>query len=112
MATHRTRHPEPVEGCQGCHYLSVQIGKGDLSPEIADNNRRDAQLVKDRAAYKALRADGLQPTSVNGSAFLESHVKDQIEIDYQIPLKEKDLPRVKEIQAEVAAATYATRLAK
>jgi hypothetical protein len=102
-----------ARGCcpsQAEHYRSVQIGTGELSPEVADINRRDKALFTDREAYKRLRKDGLQPASVDGSARLEQNVKDQIEIDYKIPLKESDIPRVKEIQSEVAAGNYSKTL--
>lgn len=105
MANHRDTHPQPVEGCYGCKIQTVVIGKGDLSPAVADTNRREDALTKDREAYKRLRRDGLQPDNVDGSAQLEARVIDQIELDYKRPIPAKDLPMIKDIQAQVNAAT-------
>lgn len=109
---HRLHHPEPVEGCIGCKVLSVSVApsatpsRGD-GARAAEINAKDKQLDLDRAAYKRLRRDGLQPNDVDGSAELEKRVIDQIELDYKIAIPPKDLPRVKEIQAEVAQAQWA-----
>jgi hypothetical protein len=103
-ALHTRTHPSPVQGCFGCHIASLHIAPAAYNPEVADINRRDALLHKDRDAYSRLRRDGLQPQHVDGSARLETNLKDQIELDYGVPIKAKDLPRVKEIQNEVAAA--------
>jgi hypothetical protein len=104
-----------ARGCcptQAEHYRSVQLDLGDLSPEVADTNRREKELALDRDAYKRLRNDGLQPNDVTGSAHLEKHVQDQIEIDFKIPIPAKDLERVKEIQFATAAENYGKKLAK
>lgn len=103
MSLHRRTHPNlDVPGCFGCKAATVQVAPSVYSPEVADMKRRDAQLHKDRDAYKRLRADGLQPNHVDGSAALEGTVQDQLEIDWKVPIPAKDLDRVKEIQAEVA----------
>jgi hypothetical protein len=106
MADHCPNHDSYTDGCFRCKVATIQLApsaSGTRSGwEVAATNAKEKQLHKDRDAYKRLRADGLQPNSVDGSAQLEQNVKDQIEIDYKVPLREKDIPRVKEIQSEVA----------
>jgi len=99
--SHRRKHPNlDVEGCFACKISGVQLAKGDTSPEVADVRRRDAALDKDRAAYKRLRHDGVQPPSVDGSADLEKRAVDQVEIDFKLPIPKGELNRVKDIVAE------------
>jgi hypothetical protein len=96
-------------GCcesQAEHYRSVQTAKGDLSPEVADINRREKQLVKDREAYKRLRKDGLQPHQLSDSAKIEASGVEQIDIDMKIQIPASDRDRVKDIIAENAMSTF------
>src|SRR5689334_12179498 len=106
MADHCPAHDQYEDGCFRCKLHTIQLAPSATGTrtgrEVAETNVREKQLHHDRDAYARLRKDGLQPSSVDGSARLESDVKDQIEIDYKVPLKEKDIPRFKEIQAQVA----------
>lgn len=43
--------------------------------------KRDKDFVKDSAAYKRLRAEGLQPRGVNKSAALETMADHKIEVE-------------------------------
>lgn len=100
---HRAKHPLlDDQTCYACHLRSISLGKGDLSPEVADINRRERNLGKDREAYRRLRRDGLQPPQVRGSDALEARAMDQVEMDFKISIPKKDLAQVKEIQAQVA----------
>ena len=103
---HAEKHPEYVEGCYACKISTQVVAKGELSPEVADIKRRDAQLIKDRDAYKRLRADGVQPNQVDGSAALESRAVEQIDIDFKIPIPKEHREQVKEAQAQVAMEQF------
>lgn len=59
-------------------YKSV----GFVGPQTRKGNSKDVKLGKDREAYKRLRADGLQPGHVGGSAHLEKHATLPIEVEY------------------------------
>ena len=68
------------------HLLSVRI-----SSQATPNRNRSAETVaavarekrwaKDMPAYKRLRADGLQPRHIDGSASFEAKARDRIEIE-------------------------------
>lgn len=59
-------------------YKSV----GFVGPMTRKGNKKDEQLSRDREAYKRLRADGLQPSHIGGSAHLEKHATLPIEVEY------------------------------
>lgn len=69
MIHHRT-HPTPVEGCWACKVSSIQVGasatptRRPRAVEVADTEKR---WHKDIAAYKSMRAQGLQPPRIDGS---------------------------------------------
>ena len=110
---HAEKHEFYTDGCWMCK-LSTVTSAPSATPsrnggaEAADINRREAALHEDRAAYKRLRNDGVQPAQVDGSAQVERVASDQVEIDYGHVIPPKDLARVKEIQAEVAVNNFAT----
>lgn len=58
-------------------YKSV----GFVGPKTSQGNKKDEKLAKDRDAYKRLRANGLQPGHVGGSARLERHATLPIEVE-------------------------------
>src|ERR1043165_1531318 len=99
---HRRKHPEPVDGCFGCHALTVQFGdaEGDAM------RQRDKTFSADQDAYKRLRANGLQPQSPEGAAEVERHQLEQIEIDYKAKLRPDHKEQLKEIQAGVELAAW------
>lgn len=82
---HRDRHPEYVDGCFGCKAGTISISATALenrgaAVRVAD--AKDKALDGDLAAYKRLRANGLQPKNIDGSASLEkSDIKGQFDID-------------------------------
>jgi hypothetical protein len=47
---------------------------------VTETVRREKVMVKDHAAYKALRKDGLQPKSVRGVAAIQAQATDAREI--------------------------------
>lgn len=114
--SHRSTHPTLVDGCFACRISTVQTTPSSMpsrgtGESVGQTVQREKQLHKDRDAYKRLRADGLQPSSVDGSAHVESGVKDQLEIDYKVAIPKSELPRLKEIQAEVVSNTTSTERA-
>lgn len=82
----RRTHPQYVEGCFACKVGGLQLA-------VAPTN--DAQVKQydfqsgfaaefhngDREAYRRLRADGLQPPRIAGSAHLERHAETRFEVE-------------------------------
>ena len=68
--------------------------------------RRDREFDADQAAYKRLRANGLQPQSPKGAADVERAQWEQIEIDYKHSLRPEHKEQLKEIQAGVELASW------
>jgi hypothetical protein len=59
---HWEHHPEPVEGCFGCKGLSIQMNAGDAhSQRSMPTKAFNAELD----AYKAARAQGIQPAGTS-----------------------------------------------
>ncbi len=48
---------------------------------VAATEQREKALSRDRAAYKRLRDDGLQPRSVRGADRLEKHADHRLEVE-------------------------------
>ena len=64
--------PSPRE-----HYASLSFvdhGQGSY-------HKKDAQLTKDRDAYKRLRTNGLQPKRVDGSYEVEARAKTEAQVE-------------------------------
>lgn len=82
-------HRDPVEGCYACRISAVQLApsatptRSESTPgQRAFMDRFGAQFHNgDREAYKRLRADGLQPRTVDGSAHLERHATTRFEVE-------------------------------
>lgn len=85
MSLHRKRvHPTPVEGCFGCKLSTLQIGRRTHGQERQTEFQRQwaAEFHNgDREAYRRLRADGLQPPTIRGSAHLERHAETAFEVE-------------------------------
>lgn len=90
MSLHRRRvHPDgPVEGCFGCRVSTLHISPAAMATRIESD--RDYAFQQsfaaefhngDREAYRRLRANGVQPPSVRGSAVLERHADSRYEIE-------------------------------
>jgi hypothetical protein len=88
-------------GCFGCKVLDVQIAPSATPSRsnAAAINAREARMGKDIAAYKSLRADGLQPKQVTGSADLARHATHPLEVE----MGRRLAPAAVEIAAEMAA---------
>lgn len=75
MTIHQRTHPTlDVPGCYGCKISSIGIppsAGGNEAVRAIDSTER--QWHKDIGAYKRLRADGLQPRSIDGA-----HVKEAL----------------------------------
>jgi hypothetical protein len=80
--------PEPSE------YRSVGFMRG-ATVEI---NHKDRQLEKDRAAYKRLRRDGIQPAHVGGSAHMEQVAEMPIEFEMNRTFTKEERAFVREGQ--------------
>lgn len=86
MSLHRRRvHPEFVADCFGCRAGTISFG----TPPTDDLRRARYQGQHkwaaefhngDREAYRRLRADGVQPPTIAGSAHLERHADTEFEI--------------------------------
>jgi hypothetical protein len=72
---HRETHPGlDVEGCFGCRVAGIQVGSNSTTTrgsKVADINQREKNWNKDMPAYKRLRANGLQPKTIDGCAAVE-----------------------------------------
>jgi hypothetical protein len=83
-------------------------GIGARGAETVEVDAREAVWDRDRPAYKRLRADGLQPPSVIGSADLESHATDDQYVrtggKFSIPDHRKD--EIKEMLAGGAMSDW------
>lgn len=90
---HELTHPEPVSDCFGCKLLTIRANKGGL----AHDRRAERALELDRQAYIAMRRQGLQPPSVNGSAkLIEQRIDGQFDIDYRDVIAQEDRGKAKE----------------
>lgn len=87
MSLHRRRvHPDPVEGCWGCKVSTIQVAAEPTNDEQARQYRFQENFAAeftngDREAYRRLRADGLQPPRIAGSAHLERHASTRFEVE-------------------------------
>lgn len=82
---HRETHPNlDVEGCFACKIAGVTFG-ADAMPSrkrhAARTNATERRWDKDMAAYKRLRADGLQPAQIDGSAKMEAKAEDRVQVE-------------------------------
>ncbi len=72
---HRETHPGlDVEGCFGCRVAGVQMGSNSTTTKgesVASINQREKNWSKDMPAYKRLRAEGLQPKTIDGCHAVE-----------------------------------------
>ena len=80
MIKHQEKHPNlDVEGCFGCKVSGISFGANESTTrgaQVAATNQTAKNWEKDMPAYKRLRADGLQPKSIDGAAALESKAKE------------------------------------
>ena len=79
-----SEHESFVEGCIVCKISTVSFGMG-TSPTRNGNaavvEAREKRWAKDMPAYKELRAQGLQPPRIDGSAELAARAETRFEIE-------------------------------
>lgn len=87
MSLHKQRtHPgADVPGCFGCSVSRVQFAVAPTNDQrrarYEGQQRWAAEFSNgDREAYRRLRADGVQPPTIAGSAHLERHADTEFEI--------------------------------
>ena len=89
---HQDRHPTFVEGCFGCKLLTIHYGRPP-TPQ----SRMEQRWQQDMPAYKRLRADGLQPKSIDDCATLERHADNQLEVEMGHLFTKAQMPVVQDI---------------
>jgi hypothetical protein len=73
-------------------YRSIGI----LGKRTRAANRVDATYEKDAAAYRRLRADGLQPSHIAGSAVLEQTATIPLELEMGRTFSKEEMPHARE----------------
>jgi hypothetical protein len=87
MNRHRAlRHPDLVEGCYACKLSTINIAPSVAATtaggaEAATVSAREARWSRDMPAYARLRADGIQPKGIDGSARLEATATERVEVE-------------------------------
>ena len=89
-ASHGSDHPSYVEGCWLCRVASVSVspsatptrGQGTEAVRI---NRTEKRWDVDHAAYRRLRADGLQPRRVDGASVVEKRAETVADVERGLP---------------------------
>lgn len=79
-------HPEPIEDCFGCKAATIQLGAGTVTTtkggqEAAFSRKFEANLEKDRPAYKAMRDQGLRPAKMFGADKMMNEARTKFEIE-------------------------------
>lgn len=80
--THGATHFDP-DNCFGCKVMTVGVAPSAMPsrhPQAASNVHRENQLVKDLAAFKRMRLDGLEPKAMTGAAKIESECESPYEV--------------------------------
>jgi ribosomal protein S19E (S16A) len=72
---------QPLVGDGSVSDLEKWRSIGVIRPATRAVNAAEAQLGRDRDAYRRLRANGLQPGHVKGSRHLEQHATLEIEVE-------------------------------
>lgn len=88
---HRETHPDlDVEGCFGCRVAGVAFGANSTTSRgarVEEINNREKNWQKDMPAYKRLRANGLQPKSIDGAAILEARAETPAQVEGRADLE-------------------------
>jgi hypothetical protein len=66
------------------HYRSISISAAATPtrrPQAVSTARAQKQMDKDHAAYRRLRAEGLQPPSTMGASLLEAKATNKFEVE-------------------------------
>lgn len=82
---HRETHPNlDVEGCFGCRVAGVRMGTNTTTSRgarVAEINQTERNWNRDMPAYKRLRANGLQPKQIDGSAEVERKAQESWQVE-------------------------------
>lgn len=82
---HQETHPGlDVPGCFGCKVAGVSFGANSTTTrgaQVAEINQTARNWDKDMPAYKRLRANGLQPQQIDGSAALEARAETAAQVE-------------------------------
>lgn len=87
MSLHRRQvHALYVEGCFGCKVGGLQIATSPTNETQQRQHEFQTRFAAefhngDREAYRRLRANGVQPPRIAGSADLEKHANTRFEIE-------------------------------
>lgn len=85
MVKHQERHPDlDVEGCFGCRVASVGFSAEAMpsrKPREAATVKSERGLAKDLDAFATARREGLQPTSVRGTAEVMAKAEKRSDIE-------------------------------
>lgn len=96
MVTHSDKHPNgDVEGCDLCRWSSVSVAASATpsrkgGAEAAKINATEKQWSTDMGSYKSLRAQGIQPRSIDGCDELAAKAADKFEVEAGHVLKTKE----------------------
>jgi hypothetical protein len=83
--------------CFGCKLQSLSF-----SPTTHPSELKDRQWAKDGDAYRRLRANGLQPPCIDGSARLERHATTSHEVESgQVLTTKKQVRQLTSIVADM-----------
>jgi hypothetical protein len=82
---HRETHPNlDVDGCFGCRVAQVRVGSNSTTTrgaKVAEVNQTERNWNRDMPAYKRLRAEGLQPSRIDGAAEVERKAKEAWQVE-------------------------------
>lgn len=86
MALHHRTHPEYVEGCLPCKWVTVKVAPSIASStaggaHAARTAATEKQWDRDGEAYVRLRRDGLMPADLDGAAAWEKSDASKFEIE-------------------------------
>lgn len=94
IKTHFGQHDKD---CFGCKLATVQFESAN--ERAIEVRKRDRNFERDAAAYKRLRAEGLQPRGVDKSAMLEAHADHAAQVQLGRPMLKEE---IKAVNREIA----------
>lgn len=86
------------------HVRSISIAAAALPNRaggIIAGNQADAQLGKDRDAFKRFRDAGIQPSRIDGAADLEKRAGSQVEVERNVVLDDRQRKQYESISADM-----------
>ncbi len=85
-------------GCCASFKEHIQGVTFASTGELSRVNAIEKQWDKDGAAYKRMRAQGLQPKDIDGCARLEAKANDTSELQIGRPLAKREVKAIQELQ--------------